>query len=100
MPKVYPPDVWLSPDIRLPDGRRIAISDIRNQVSDYRLLNIRAILNVKPKYSQEDREWIATAGVERVMERYRCSRTMATSLIYTSKGIVYNQRRRKNYNQT
>jgi hypothetical protein len=60
--------------INLPDGRRIALSDITTVRQNYRVIRLtrRNLIGVgRPtKYTDEERRWILTASLSQVQERY------------------------------
>lgn len=77
--------------ITLPDGRKIAIKDIKNQVTDRANHNLRTRKTVKKpvnrvvKYTIQDRIWLATTTVEAIQSRYKITEEAAKILKYQSR---------------
>lgn len=80
--------------ITLPDGRQIAIRDIKNQVTNRANHNLRTRKTVKKpvnrvvKYTIQDRIWLATTTVEAIQSRYQVSEETAQSLKYQSRYVL------------
>ena len=84
--------------LRLPDGRRIRLTDVAGRVWNRTYYNLRTglIKQVKGsrsgtapyKYTIEERYWQAEATVSAIADRYGISQTQAQNIKYYSMNVV------------
>lgn len=84
--------------IRLPDGRQVAIRDIVNRSTNRQNHNLLTgqTVGIKPqgtrtkllKYTIEERIWLSRAEVEEIARRYNYTLKRAQSVKYTSRYVV------------
>lgn len=73
--------------IRLPDGRTIALKDLKNRVTNRESINLRTRRRHKSrpavlKYSIVERVWIATHSIQEIQERYQIDEEAARNIKY------------------
>jgi len=81
--------------IRLPDGRQVAVADLVNRSTRPELHNLRSPTPHRPtrkraetKYTIAERRWQSQASDEEIQERYKISRQQAKNLRYTANCIM------------
>jgi hypothetical protein len=85
--------------IRLPDGREFVTADLfaaRTKKISYNLkCKMRQVTARKPKYSDQERAWIAQATPLQIQVRYDMTPAQARGLLNSSRNMLKNGRNRE-----
>ena len=103
--------------IHLPDGRQVSVKSLLDQITNFQTINARQEKNKMirindrghltrgparsrpPKYTPEERQWIAHADLDQVCERYNITQVQAYYLINNSRMMLGLSARRRRGNK-
>lgn len=93
MPTHHNPPAVIPEHIRLPDGREFRTLDLLMRVRRLPLINLQTGTQRRPRggaarYTQEDREFLATARIRSIQERYQVTEEQAKRMRYNTRQFL------------